>query len=227
MSDDELIEFEMHPEARGDFKIRPISREWRYLGRKPAYRTAVCNVAYISRDSSAIDVFGKMPRSFSQRGYELRGCGLMLPGSAPQWAREGYRIWEEADANTAATCDPRDASAWHVCGQIPGSLPADLWSWFVTIFVERELTNKGAAVAWAIHGLQGDDGEWIVRPHFHLIVSRLYWRHRAKKFGTRHPAWLANRKAQARLAGAWHRWCGTSHLWRRLKGEHAKRWTGE
>lgn len=226
MSDDQLLDFDMHPEGRGEFKVRPISKVWRYEGRRPAYRTAVANVAYIWRDGDVTDEFGKMPSSFSRRRYELRGHGLMLPGSAPKWAREGYRIWREADANTAATGDPRDASAWHVCCQIPDWVPVEQWRWFVTSFVKRELSQKGAAVAWAVHALAGDDGGWIVRPHVHLIVSRLYWRHRARTFGARHPAWLANGRAQARLAARWHLWCGTPRLFRRLKRVHATRWTG-
>lgn len=214
-TEDELFEFEMHAEARGDFKIRPISKQWRYVGKRPAYRTSVANVAYIWRDPEPQDEFGTMPASFGQRSYELRACGLLLPRKAPKWASDGYSIWSEADANATATGDPTMASAWHVCGEIPTTVPAEYWEWLVTGFVERELSNKGAAVAWSIHALEGDDGNWIVRPHFHLVVSQLYWRHRATKFGKRHPCWLSNRRAHNRLEAAWHRRCGAARMTRR------------
>jgi len=61
---DNHLEDLMHPTVREDFKIRPISEEWRHLGRRPAYRTSVCNVAYIWRDPTAVDRFGQMPASF-------------------------------------------------------------------------------------------------------------------------------------------------------------------
>ena len=217
MPDDQLLEFKMHPEYRGEFKVRPISKEWRHAGRKPAYMTAVCNVAYIWRDGEAVDCYGKMPGSFSQRGYELRSCGLALPGSAPKWARDGYRVWEEADANAAATGDNTAAPGWHVVGEIPTTISEAHWEWLLLGFIERQLSGRGAVVAWAIHALRGDDGEWIVKPHFHLVETLLYWRHRNGRFGKRHPNWLSKRRAHHRLQSAWWRRCGGARLNRRTK----------
>ena len=171
-----------------DFKIRPISEQWRLTDRAPAYKSAVANAAYIWRDDSPIDRFGTMPAKFAQRRCELRGAGLMLPASAPAWAAKDYAIWEEADASACATGDPTAVAAWHVMMQIPVSTPPGTWKGLVTDFVERELTSRGAAVAWAIHALQEADGNWIVQPHAHLIVSARRWRHDHRQ-GQRHPAW--------------------------------------
>lgn len=190
-----------------DFKVRPISEEWRLVHRMPAYKTAVSNAAYIWRDSAPVDRFGPMPAKFAQRRCELRGAGLILPASAPVWATAGYTIWEEADAATVATADPTAVAAWHVMMEIPLTMGPDRWAWLVTGFVERELAAHGAAVAWAIHALQGDDG-WIVKPHTHLIVTARHWRH-DHRHGQRHPAWIGSWGAQKRLEFAWRRRCGS------------------
>ena len=157
-----------------------------------------------------------MPAAFTQRRYELRATGMCLPANAPEWASDGYRIWSEADANTAATGDATAASAWHVVCQIPTTVSEDYWEWLLIGFIKCELSGKGAIVAWAMHSLQGDDGEWIVKPHFRLVVTRLRWRHRAADFGQPHPNWLSGRKAQARFQAAWFLRCGSARLGRRL-----------
>ncbi len=193
-----------------DFKVRPISAAWRSEGRLPAYKTAIANAAYIWRDSSPVDRMGPMPAAFAERRCELRGSGLILPGSAPVWAAKGYTVWEEADAATLATGDPTAVAAWHVMLEIPASIRPDRWAWLVTGFVERELAGNGAAVAWAIHALRGIDS-WIVKPHAHLIVSARHWRHDHRQ-GQRHPAWIGSWGAQKRLEFSWRRRC-ESPLW--------------
>lgn len=196
------------PRDRGDahqpdFRVRPISREWRLDARTPAYQTATSNVAYIWRDSTPVDRIGPMPASFAQRRCELRGAGLILPPNAPLWATDGYTIWEEADLAAQSTGDPTAVAAWHVMMEIPEMIRAGWWSWLVTGFVERELAGKGAAVAWAIHALSGE-GEWLVKPHCHLVVTARHWRHDARQ-GRRHPAWIGSTAAQRRLKFAWYR----------------------
>lgn len=188
-----------------DFKVRPISEAWRLDRRMPAYKTAVANVAYIWRDSDAADRFGAMPAKFAERRCEIRGVGLMLPGSAPVWATKNYAIWEDADAATVATGDTTAVAGWHVMMEIPESIRACEWQRLVTGVVAQELANRGAAVAWAIHALEGIDG-WIVKPHVHLIVTARHWRH-DKRHGQRHPAWIGSWQAQRRLEFAWRRRC--------------------
>jgi len=196
-----------------DFKVRPISEEWRLVHRMPAYKSAVSNVAYIWRDSDPVDRFGRMPSAFAERRCELRGAGLILPASAPVWSTKGYAIWEEADAATVATGDPTAIAAWHVMMEIPGSIRTEWWRWLVTGFVEHELADRGAATAWAIHALQGADG-WIAKPHAHLIVTGRHWRHDHRQ-GQRHPAWIGSWAAQKRMEFAWWRRCGAarSAIW--------------
>lgn len=186
-----------------DFKVRPISQEWRYNNRLPAYKTAVANVAYIWRDSNVADRFGSMPGSFAERRYELRGAGLLLPASSPVWAAKNYAVWAEADAATVATGDHTAVSAWHVLLQIPERIAAAHWTWLVTSFFEQELVTRGAAVAWAIHALEGNNG-WIVNPHAHAVVTARHWRHDGRH-GQRHPAWIGSWAAQKRLEHAWLR----------------------
>ncbi|MBR0553840.1 MobA/MobL family protein [Sphingomonadaceae bacterium LXI357] len=188
-----------------DFKIRPISEAWRWSSRRPAYRTAHCNVAYIWRDASPMDRFGSMPSSFAERRFELRGAGLLLPASAPSWAAEPYRIWQNADAATAATEDPTAVSAWHVMMQIPDRLPATAWRSLVTGFATRELIRRGAAVAWAVHSIEADGG-WIVAPHAHLIVTARHWRN-DYRHGSRNDRWCGSWARQRSLQMAWRRAC--------------------
>lgn len=196
------------PEDHPDFKVRPISIVWRLEDRMPAFKTAVANAAYIWRDSSPIDQFGPMPTRFAERRCELRGAGLILPSTAPVWAMIGYTIWEEADAAAVATGDPTAIAAWHVMMEIPALFPPDRWLGLVTGFVERELAGRGAAVAWAIHALQGDD-DWIVKPHAHLIVTARHWRHDHRQ-GQRHPSWIGSWMAQLRLEFAWRQRCAAA-----------------
>jgi hypothetical protein len=190
-----------------DFKIRPISEEWIYANRMPAYKTAVANAAYIWRDSSANDRFGFMPATFAERRYELKGSGLILPPNAPNWAADDlYRVWVEADAATLATGDPMAVAAWHVMMEIPVGIPAKNWAWLVKGFVQTHLAGKGAAVAWAVHALEGADYTWIIAPHAHLVVTARHWRH-DRRHGKRHPCWISSWAQQKRLEFAWRRRC--------------------
>lgn len=185
------------------FNIRPISEAWRWSSRRPAYRTATANAAYIWRDASPVDRFGPMPSSFEQRRFELRASGLLLPSSAPQWAAEGYRIWEDVDRVVAAADDPTAVAAWHVVMEIPVAMPAGRWRQLVTDFVYRELIARGAVVAWAIHALEADHG-WLVAPHAHLIVTARRWRHDGRH-GNRNVVWAGNWGRQKALEMAWRR----------------------
>lgn len=194
-----------------DFKIRPISEDWLILDRRPALKTATCNVAYIWRDSSVGDRFGPMPRSFAERRFELHGSGLLLPANAPLWAANGYQIWADADSATFATGDPTAVSAWHMIAEIPQAISPKIWSWMATSFLERELVDKGAAVAWAVHGLASDDGGWIVPPHWHAVVTARHWKTGSRK-GQRHPAWISSTRQQMKLGAAWRRRCATLSL---------------
>ena len=187
-----------------DFAIRPISCAWRATDRLPAFKTAVANAAYIGRDSTPTDRFGPMSRAFAERRYELRAGGLLLPNSAPKWAEEPYRIWQEADAATDVTGDPTAVSAWHVMCEIPKALHADAWEPLVRAFVTTDIVGRGAAAQWAIHATEAHDGSWIVAPHCHVIVSARRWRHDARH-GERHPAWAGTKAVQMRLASAWRR----------------------
>jgi hypothetical protein len=191
-----------------DFKIRPISEDWMILDRRPALKTATCNVAYIWRDSEVFDCFGSMPRSFAERRFELRGSGLLLPSNAPLWSTGDYRIWQDADDATRAIGDPRAVSAWHLIAQIPDAAPVENWCFMTTSFLERELVDRGAAVAWAVHGLASGDGGWIVPPHMHAVVTARHWKAGPRK-GQRHCAWIASTEQQLKLGAAWRRRCAT------------------
>ena len=160
------------PASFRDFNIRPISKEWRLFdetGRKPGYRTAVANAAYIWRDSTPVDEIGAMPAMFSERRFEILKCGLMLPASAPNWACSDYTIWQEADLAVAITGNVTEVSAWHVMMRLPLNLRYQ-WTSLVRDFVQTQLVNRGAVVAWSIHSLEAADGTWIVHPHVHLVV---------------------------------------------------------
>lgn len=184
-------------------RVRPISEAWSIVDRVPAYKSAVANVAYIWRDDTPADRFGGMPRRFAERRYELHSGGLLLPASAPLWAADEYRIWEEADDVTAATGKATAVAAWHVVMDLPEVVAASRRKALVETFVGRELVAKGAAVAWAIHAVQGDDG-WIVPPHAHLVVTARRWRH-DYRHGERHPGWIGCWQVQQRFKMAWIR----------------------
>jgi hypothetical protein len=201
----------VRPEGAIDFKVRPISEEWRLVDKMPAYRTATCNVAYIWRDADVADRFGPMPWSFAERRCELRASGLLLPGSAPLWATDRYNVWEDADAHTAATGDPTEVSAWHVLAEIPAHIAPRNWAWLTRGFFQRMLADRGAAVAYAVHALEGEGGSWIVPSHAHAIVTARSWRRNSDQ-GRRHPAWISSWGAQKRLEGAWRRRCAATNL---------------
>lgn len=191
-----------------DFKVRPISEDWMILDRRPALKTATCNVAYIWRDSDITDRFGPMPKSFAERRFELHGSGLLLPANAPLWATKDYRIWEDADDATLATGDSKAVSAWHLIAQIPDAIPSEKWCWMTASFLEQALVRRGAAVAWAVHGLARGDGGWIVPPHMHAVVSARHWKAGPRK-GHRHSAWISSTEQQMKLGAAWRRRCST------------------
>lgn len=190
---------------RLDFKIRPISQEWRSVGKAPAYKTAVANVCYIWRRPDGVDRFGPMPAHFAQ-AYDLRSCGLLLPRSAPAWAGEDFAIWAEADEAVVATGDPTEIAAWHLMGQIPGSVDPREWDATARSFLQRELVDRGAPVAYAVHALRGGDDTWLIEPHLHAIVAARQYRHDALH-GERHPIWLARAASHVRAAARWqHHW---------------------
>jgi len=159
---------------RLDFKIRPISQEWRSIGKALAYKTAVANVCYIWRRPDGLDRVGPMPEHFA-RAYDLRSCGLLLPRSAPAWAGEDYAIWAEADEAVVATGDHTEVAAWHLMAEIPGDTNPREWDRSVRDFLTRELVGKGAPTAYAVHALRGD-GEWLIKPHVHAIVAARHYR---------------------------------------------------
>lgn len=200
-----------HPDRRIDFTIRPVSAEWRLVGRKPAYRTARANVQYIWRDSVGRDRFGAMPRWFGERTYDLRSSGLLLPGSAPQWATRDYAIWDRVDAATAATGDPTEVSAWHILAELPAGLDERWWEWLTTTFTERNLVRLGAPVAYAVHALAAPEGGWAIAPHVHMIVPARRFRSGAQH-GQRMPIWAGYAGSQARLEGAWRATCGLAKV---------------
>ncbi len=100
------------------------------------------------------------------------------------------------------TGDATAVAAWHIMSKFPASIRSDEWEPLVTGFVAQELADGGAAVAWAIHALQGID-EWIVKPHAPLIVTAR---------GQRCPAWIGSRQAQRRLELALRRRCAADRL---------------
>ena len=200
-----------HPDAHVAFNVRPISEQWRFAGRKPAYRTARANVQYIWRDSDGTDRFGAMPPWFAQRRYDLRAAGLMLPKSAPLWASMDYELWDRIDAATTATGDPTAVSAWHTIAQLPTGVDERWWEWMVRSFIQRELVRRGAPVAYAVHALAAPEGEWAIRPHAHLVIPARRFR-TGKRHGAVMPAWAGSLSQHWRLQQAWRRHCGLSQV---------------
>lgn len=200
-----------HPDRRVDFTIRPVSAEWRLVGRKPAYRTARANVQYIWRDSVGRDRFGAMPRWFGERTYDLRAAGLLLPGSAPKWAATGYELWDRIDAATAATGDPTEVSAWHILAELPKELDERWWEWLAVTFAERNLVRLGGPVAYAVHALAAPDGGWVIAPHVHMVVPARRFRTGARH-GQRMPSWAGYAGSHGRLKGAWRVACGLARV---------------
>jgi len=200
-----------HPDGQVKFNVRPVSEEWRFAGRKPAYKTARANVQYIWRDSDGADRFGPMPAWFAQRRYDLRTAGLMLPKSAPVWASTDYELWNRIDAATSATGDPTAVSAWHIVAQLPPSVDERWWEWMVRSYIQRELITRGAPVAYGIHALAALDSEWVIPPHVHIVVA-------ARRFRTGHrhgalmPGWAGSWHQHWRLQQAWRRHCGLSRV---------------
>lgn len=201
-----------HPDRGVDFTIRPVSEEWRFQDRRPAYRTARANVQYIWRDGVGSDRFGRMPSWFGQRGYDLRARGLLLPSSAPLWATSGYEVWDRIDAATAATGDPTAVSAWHILAQLPPYLDERWWEWLAVSFAERHIVRRGAPVAYAVHSLAAPDRDWAISPHLHMVVGARRYRS-GERHGERMPSWIGSVSSQMSLERAWRTTCG----WTRIK----------
>lgn len=214
------------PDAVGQpaFNVRPISEAWRWRDRRAAYRTAVANCCYIWRTRAASDRFGSMPSSFADRRSELQGWGLSLPASAPQWARQDFAVWQEADEAAEGYDDPAMVRAWHVVMEIPAAVPAKKWNTLVTGFIERELVKRGAVVAWAVHAQTTSMGSWK-NAHAHLIVTALRWRHDHRQ-GQRHSAWAGSWGRQRSLEMAWRRACRSAHLLGAGGAHHQRRAVG-
>lgn len=200
-----------HPDRQVDFTIRPVSAEWRLVGRKPAYRTARANVQYIWRDGVGHDRFGAMPRWFGERTYDLRAAGLLLPGSAPVWAATGYELWDRVDAATAATDDPTAVSAWHILAELPRGLNEQWWEWLAVTFAERNLVRLGAPVAYAVHAVAAPGDEWAIAPHAHMVVPARRFRS-GPRHGERMPAWAGTEAMHDRLERAWRATCGYARV---------------
>lgn len=200
-----------HPDRRVDFTIRPVSAEWRLVGRKLAYRTARANVQYIWRDGAGHDRFGAMPRWFGERTYDLHAAGLLLPGSAPRWAATGYELWDRVDAATAATGEPTEVSAWHILAEMPSGLDARWWEWLATTFAERNLVRLGAPVAYAVHALAAAEDGWVIAPHVHMVVPARRFR-AGMRHGHRMPSWAGYSSSHDRLERAWRAACGLARV---------------
>jgi hypothetical protein len=196
--------------AHPAFNVRPISEAWRWRDRRPGYRTATANVAYIWRRDDVEDRFGSMPPRFADRRSELQASGLSLPSSAPKWARQDFAIWQEADEIVDRRDDVTMVRAWHVVMEIPAAVAATNWKTLVSTFIDRELVVRGAVVAWAIHG-EGDGARSLKNVHAHLIVTALRWRH-DHRHGQRHSVWSGSWGRQTSLEMAWRRACSSTQL---------------
>lgn len=189
----------------------PVVAKWRLVGRKPAYRTTRANVAYIWRDSDGEDRFGRMPTWFAQRQYDLRAAGLVLPNSAPAWAHVRYELWDRMDAAAAKTGDTTAVSGWHIVAGLPAHVGPAWWEWLVRTYIKQELTPRGAPVAYAVHALRADGGEWAIAPHAHIIVGARRFRSGARH-GERVPSWAGSWQQHWRLKQAWRRLSGFARI---------------
>lgn len=200
-----------HLDTGVDFNVRPISEEWRLVGRKPAYRTARANVAYIWRDSDGEDRFGPMPLWFAQRRYDLRAAGLILPNNAPAWAYAGYELWDRVDTATAKTGDSTAVSAWHIVAGLSADVGPAWWEWLVRTYIKQELTPRGAPVAYAVHALRAHGGDWAIAPHAHIVVGARRFRSGARH-GERVPSWAGSWQQHWRLEQAWRQLSGLARI---------------
>jgi MobA/MobL family len=193
-----------HPDRR-PFKVAPVMppdpTDPKHEENRRTHRTAKASILYIHRKRGS-DRFGILPTDYLSKSMDLVAHGRQHPTARfPAQYREGFQIWEEADA--AAAENPKLPSAMHMVLALPAGRPNE-WKTLVIDYLDEFFVSRGMVCEWAIHALRGDDQGWTVSPHVHVIVTTLGFR-QGKRPGKRNRAWLATADQIAAAETEWLR----------------------
>lgn len=163
------------------------------------WRSAVANRLYLTRESGR-DVFGPVPDWSMKRGdpgeHGRRGpIGCDLP------AIEGLKLWQAAD-EAAAVDRPELAAAFHAIGWLPFAQDDSGWKQIVLAFCDTVLVKNGMVADWAIHRLAGEQSEWLIAPHVHLVITARAWRV-DRNPGRRNLAWFGSARSIEAAGDCW------------------------
>jgi hypothetical protein len=184
---------------RRPFVIRPIARAgWRQQegDSRATHCTATANWLYIKRLAGE-DAKGSI--DYTHRN-DLVAEGIVVPPKAPRWSEEPGRVWREIDEIMADR--PLDKiSAWHIVMSLPVDVTPAAWAAMVSGFAREAIAEHGMIADWAIHAAWGVNGEWVIRPHAHLLMTTNRWKHDARQ-GDMMPSWCGH-AARSRLQADW------------------------
>lgn len=165
--------------------------------------TATATALYMTRVSGA-DRFGVLPAGYLAKLPDLVADGRRYPRSRPALKyQDGPLIWQEADEAAAHEAGP---AALHAILTLPVDGDPYGWEMLVTRFIDDAIVARGAVADWAIHALRGDEGEWVVHPHAHLLITCRSWRpDKQCHQGRAHPQWWVTKDQRTALSSAWCR----------------------
>ena len=171
----------------------------------PASRTfwsAVANALYIVREDGD-DIFGPTP-GFAAKLLDcpdLIDHGRRGPIGCDADGVAGLDLWRTADR--AAQIDrPSAPVAFHAIGWLPTECDPARWRELVLEFLDTQIVGNGMVADWAIHALADKDGEWIKRPHVHLVITARFWR-KERRQGQPQAAWFPSAKRRLAAGDAW------------------------
>lgn len=169
-------------------------------GQQSLWRSAVANRKYLTRDVGR-DLFGPVPDWSAKRG-DLGEHGRRGPIGCDLAAVEGMKLWQAAD-EAAAIDRPELAAAFHAIGWLPFALDDAGWRQMVLAFCDTMLVKNGMIADWAIHRLADEQGDWLIAPHVHLVITARAWR-ADRNPGRRNLAWFGSARS---IKAAEDYWC--------------------
>jgi Ti-type conjugative transfer relaxase TraA len=128
--------------------------------------SAVGLSSYVSRSQRESQTTGR-DYYFSHMEKDLVFHQIMLPQDAPEWAHDGEKLWNAAEA-----AEKRKDSqlAKHMVLALPKELSEVERAELTCQFVRQHFTDKGVAVEVAIHKPHQGEENW----HAHLVISTRY-----------------------------------------------------
>ncbi|WP_415644351.1 MobA/MobL family protein, partial [Sphingomonas antarctica] len=167
---------------------------------RSTHRTAKCSYWYINR-MTGIDEVGPTPDYAARNDLVDRGrCG---PSRANDPALDGIKLWELMD-QVARINRPTEATLAHCVASLPIHETPATWRDIVEGFCEDHLASQGMVTDWAIHAQAEGEGERLILPHVHMLITTRGFDGSHVEFGKRRQNWLRTPAACKSLADKWY-----------------------